>query len=87
MKKLFNEIGISLVLGDGNWIGASHEIEVGEDETRSWGLSFPQKRVFEGCYLRFWIGKSVFVYKKGGWKISRKGKYGFKCIFGMQYSL
>jgi hypothetical protein len=58
MKKIFAEAGL------GNDTFFSTEIEEGESEYRIPRFQRPEN--VEDYYLRFWIGRRVFVFSIGG---------------------
>ncbi|MDD3145029.1 MAG: DUF3977 family protein [Candidatus Gracilibacteria bacterium] len=83
MKKIFNELGVSLVVGPGNWIGFSNEIEDGEKEVRTYGWEKIKVKDINDLYIRIWLLKRVLVFSsKNGIKLKLKNKYGFKIILG-----
>jgi hypothetical protein len=72
---IYNEIGI------GNDWFLSHEIEIGDTETRHRGwhpIHLTQ------IYFRLWIGRRVLILNsKNGLVLQRKSKNRFKLIFGL----
>ena len=86
MSKIFQEFGFSLVIGDGNWIGASHETEYSDGtKIRKWGIIRFSLSEIQDIYLRIWIYKTVFIFTKQGMNTKKKDKIGLKCIFGFSF--
>lgn len=76
MKHVFAEIGF------GNDTFLSTEIEEEENEYRVPRFILPKK--IKGIYLRFWIGKTVYVLStNNGWEIKKKSKNKLKILFGV----
>nr|MDD3720602.1 hypothetical protein [Candidatus Gracilibacteria bacterium] len=81
MQKIYNEFGMSLVLGKGNWIGFSYELEDGDYEKR--GLGWKKIDKISDVYIRTWVFKKVISYGyKNGFAVKAKNKYALKIIFG-----
>lgn len=76
MKKIYAEAGF------GNDTFFSTEIEEGDSEYRIPEFKKPEN--VEDYYLRFWIGRRVFVFSsKDGFKISKKDRTKIKILFGI----
>jgi hypothetical protein len=76
MKKIFAEVGF------GNDTFFSTEIEEGESEYRIPRFAKPQK--IDSYYLRFWIGKRVFIFSTNhGFEITKKDRNKIKILFGI----
>ena len=70
-------------LGFGNGTFFSTEIEKGRYEKRVSKFIIPP--VVKGIYLRFWIGKSVFVLStKNGVSLKKKDRTKLKILFGIE---
>ncbi|MBP6855816.1 MAG: DUF3977 family protein [Candidatus Pacebacteria bacterium] len=76
MEKVFAEIGF------GNDTFLSTEIENGDDEYRI--PKFVKPRIISGCYLRFWVFKTVFILStNSGFEIKKKDRNKLKILFGI----
>ena len=69
-------------IGFGNETFLSTEIEEGDHEYRIPKFVLPEK--IEGCYLRFWIGKKVFIFSTNeGFDTRTKDRNKIKILFGV----
>jgi hypothetical protein len=76
MKKIFAEVGF------GNETFFSTEIEEGDSEYRIPRFAKPPK--VNSYYLRFWIGKTVFIFStNNGFEIKKKDRNKIKLLFGI----
>lgn len=81
MKKIFNELWVSLVVWPGNWIWFSNEIEDWEKEVRTYWWEKIKVKDINDLYIRIWLLKRVLVFSSKNWiKLKLKNKYWFKII-------
>jgi len=76
MKKVFAEIG----LGNGSFLSTEYE-EDGK-EFRIAKFVLPERN--RNVYLRFWFGKTVYVFSlRDGFEITKKDAKKIKLLFGV----